>query len=162
MLEMGRKSRPDMYNLFFKAPPCPIPREHRLEVDERLAENDALEEVRRRARRGLQGSRAEISRRPPLAFANADRDRADQDRDHHTDRPEGRHDSGADDRAHADRGREKVGQIALHERPDPSRSAASERSSARRGRADLPHAPILATRFSRNVTPAPPAEGEDK
>src|SRR2546427_844465 len=37
VLEMGRKSRPDMYNLFFKAPPCPIPREHRLEVDERLA-----------------------------------------------------------------------------------------------------------------------------
>ena len=39
VLEMGRKSRPDMYNLFFKPPPCPIPREHRLEVDERMAAN---------------------------------------------------------------------------------------------------------------------------
>jgi len=37
VLEMGRKNRPDMYNLFFKPPPCPIPREHRLEVDERLS-----------------------------------------------------------------------------------------------------------------------------
>src|SRR2546426_4687278 len=39
VLEMGRKNRPDMYNLFFKPPPCPVPREHRLEVDERLAAN---------------------------------------------------------------------------------------------------------------------------
>ncbi len=37
VLEMGRKNRPDMYNLFFKPPPCPVPREHRLEIDERLA-----------------------------------------------------------------------------------------------------------------------------
>ena len=37
VLEMGRKNRPDMYNLFFKPPPCPVPREHRLEVDERLS-----------------------------------------------------------------------------------------------------------------------------
>jgi N-methylhydantoinase A len=44
VLEMGRKSRPDMYNLFFKPPPCPVSREHRLEVDERL---DAAGEILR-------------------------------------------------------------------------------------------------------------------
>ena len=35
-LEMGRKNRPDMYNLFFEARRCPVPRHLRLEVDERL------------------------------------------------------------------------------------------------------------------------------
>jgi N-methylhydantoinase A len=46
VLEMGRKNRPDMYNLFFKPPPCPVPREHRLEIDERLAATgDVLEAI---------------------------------------------------------------------------------------------------------------------
>lgn len=36
VLEMGRKSRPDMYNLFFRPRICPVPRENRLEVSERL------------------------------------------------------------------------------------------------------------------------------
>ena len=49
VLEMGRKNRPDMYNLFFQPPPCPVPREHRLEIDERLAasgeEIKALDDV---------------------------------------------------------------------------------------------------------------------
>jgi N-methylhydantoinase A len=36
VLEMGRKNRPDMYNLFFRPRVCPVPRELRFEVDERL------------------------------------------------------------------------------------------------------------------------------
>ncbi|MFI5285020.1 MAG: hydantoinase/oxoprolinase family protein [Candidatus Dormibacteria bacterium] len=36
VLEMGRKNRPDMYNLFFKARMCPVPRTLRVEVSERL------------------------------------------------------------------------------------------------------------------------------
>ena len=36
VLEMGRKSRPDMYNLFFRPRICPVPRALRLEVTERL------------------------------------------------------------------------------------------------------------------------------
>jgi len=36
VLEMGRKSRPDMYNLFFRPRLCLIPRDLRLEVDERV------------------------------------------------------------------------------------------------------------------------------
>lgn len=36
VLEMGRKSRPDMYNLFFRPRRCLVPRELRLEVTERL------------------------------------------------------------------------------------------------------------------------------
>jgi N-methylhydantoinase A len=36
VLEMGRKSRPDMYNLFFRPCMCPVPRRRRLEVGERL------------------------------------------------------------------------------------------------------------------------------
>ena len=36
VLEMGRKNRPDMYNLFFKARMCPVPRTLRIEVPERL------------------------------------------------------------------------------------------------------------------------------
>lgn len=36
VLEMGRKSRPDMYNLFFRPRLCLVPRDLRLEVDERL------------------------------------------------------------------------------------------------------------------------------
>ncbi len=35
VLEMGRKSRPDMYNLFFRPRLCPVPRRLRLEVSER-------------------------------------------------------------------------------------------------------------------------------
>ena len=35
VLEMGRKSRPDMYNLFFRPRLCPVPRRLRLEVGER-------------------------------------------------------------------------------------------------------------------------------
>jgi N-methylhydantoinase A len=35
VLEMGRKSRPDMYNLFFRPRLCPVPRRLRLEVAER-------------------------------------------------------------------------------------------------------------------------------
>ena len=42
VLEMGRKNRPDMYNLFFKPPPCPVPRQDRVEVDERLAADGAV------------------------------------------------------------------------------------------------------------------------
>jgi len=42
VLEMGRKNRPDMYNLFFKAPPCPVAREDRFEVDERLSADGAV------------------------------------------------------------------------------------------------------------------------
>src|SRR5258708_30710036 len=34
--EMGRKSRPDMYNLFFRPRVCLIPRDLRLEIDERV------------------------------------------------------------------------------------------------------------------------------
>jgi N-methylhydantoinase A len=36
VLEMGRKNRPDMYNLFFEPRLCPVPRTLRLEVGERL------------------------------------------------------------------------------------------------------------------------------
>jgi len=36
VLEMGRKNRPDMYNLFFRPRLCLVPRELRLEVDERV------------------------------------------------------------------------------------------------------------------------------
>jgi len=36
VLEMGRKSRPDMYNLFFRPRLCLVPRDLRLEVDERV------------------------------------------------------------------------------------------------------------------------------
>jgi N-methylhydantoinase A len=36
VLEMGRKNRPDMYNLFFRPRICPVPRQYRLEVGERL------------------------------------------------------------------------------------------------------------------------------
>ena len=36
VLEMGRKSRPDMYNLFFRPRACPVPRRLRLEVAERM------------------------------------------------------------------------------------------------------------------------------
>jgi N-methylhydantoinase A len=36
VLEMGRKSRPDMYNLFFRPRICPVPRRLRSEVAERL------------------------------------------------------------------------------------------------------------------------------
>ena len=36
VLEMGRKSRPDMYNLFFRPRLCLVPRTLRFEVDERL------------------------------------------------------------------------------------------------------------------------------
>src|SRR5712692_5406869 len=42
VLEMGRKNRPDMYNLFFKAPQCPIPREDRFEVNERVSATGAV------------------------------------------------------------------------------------------------------------------------
>jgi N-methylhydantoinase A len=37
VLEMGRKNRPDMFNLFFRPRQCLVPRELRLEVDERVA-----------------------------------------------------------------------------------------------------------------------------
>jgi N-methylhydantoinase A len=37
VLEMGRKNRPDMYNLFFQPPPCPVPRDLRVEVTERMS-----------------------------------------------------------------------------------------------------------------------------
>ena len=44
VLEMGRKSRPDMYNLFFRPRICPVPRELRIEIPERLAHTgDVLE-----------------------------------------------------------------------------------------------------------------------
>jgi N-methylhydantoinase A len=36
VLEMGRKSRPDMYNLFFRPRVCLVPRHQRLEVSERV------------------------------------------------------------------------------------------------------------------------------
>ncbi|HEY2715072.1 MAG TPA: hydantoinase/oxoprolinase family protein [Solirubrobacterales bacterium] len=36
VLEMGRKNRADMYNLFFRPRVCLVPRERRFEVDERL------------------------------------------------------------------------------------------------------------------------------
>jgi N-methylhydantoinase A len=36
VLEMGRKNRPDMYNLFFRPRLCLVPREKRLEVAERV------------------------------------------------------------------------------------------------------------------------------
>jgi N-methylhydantoinase A len=36
VLEMGRKNRPDMYNLFFRPRMCPVPRQRRVEVGERL------------------------------------------------------------------------------------------------------------------------------
>jgi N-methylhydantoinase A len=39
VLEMGRKNRPDMYNLFFKPRLCPVPRRLRLEVAERFDSN---------------------------------------------------------------------------------------------------------------------------
>lgn len=37
VLEMGRKNRADMYNLFFKPRVCLVPRQQRYEVDERLS-----------------------------------------------------------------------------------------------------------------------------
>ena len=42
VLEMGRKNRPDMYNLFFRPRICPVPRRFRLEVDERLEYTGAV------------------------------------------------------------------------------------------------------------------------
>jgi N-methylhydantoinase A len=54
VLEMGRKNRPDMYNLFFKPRMCPVPRTLRVEIRERLdargveitsLDADALEEA---------------------------------------------------------------------------------------------------------------------
>lgn len=36
VVEMGRKNRPDMYDLFFRPRMCPVPRRHRIEVAERL------------------------------------------------------------------------------------------------------------------------------
>ncbi|MBI4192445.1 MAG: hydantoinase/oxoprolinase family protein [Betaproteobacteria bacterium] len=42
VLEMGRKNRPDMYNLFFKRPPVLVPRERRFEVAERLDAGGAV------------------------------------------------------------------------------------------------------------------------
>jgi N-methylhydantoinase A len=36
VLEMGRKNRPDMYNLFFEPRVCLVPRELRVEIDERV------------------------------------------------------------------------------------------------------------------------------
>jgi N-methylhydantoinase A len=36
VLEMGRKNRPDMYNLFFEPRVCLVPREMRVEIDERV------------------------------------------------------------------------------------------------------------------------------
>jgi N-methylhydantoinase A len=46
VLEMGRKSRPDMYNLFFRPRTCLVPREQRLEVSERVSfSGEVLEPV---------------------------------------------------------------------------------------------------------------------
>jgi N-methylhydantoinase A len=45
VLEMGRKSRPDMYNLFFRPRRCLVPRELRLEVAERLDSRGAVIEA---------------------------------------------------------------------------------------------------------------------
>lgn len=42
VLEMGRKNRPDMYNLFFRPRMCPVPRRLRVEVDERLDRNGVV------------------------------------------------------------------------------------------------------------------------
>jgi N-methylhydantoinase A len=42
VLEMGRKSRPDMYNLFFQPRVCLVPRELRAEIDERVAFDGAI------------------------------------------------------------------------------------------------------------------------
>ncbi len=42
VLEMGRKNRPDMYNLFFRTRMCPVPRRLRVEVDERLDRGGAV------------------------------------------------------------------------------------------------------------------------
>jgi N-methylhydantoinase A len=46
VLEMGRKSRPDMYNLFFRPRWCLVPRELRFEVDERVTfDGDVLRPI---------------------------------------------------------------------------------------------------------------------
>lgn len=42
VLEMGRKNRPEMYNLFFRPRICPVPRRFRLEIDERLEYTGAV------------------------------------------------------------------------------------------------------------------------
>ena len=46
VLEMGRKSRPDMYNLFFEPRLCLVPRALRVEVDERVTfDGDVIEPI---------------------------------------------------------------------------------------------------------------------
>jgi N-methylhydantoinase A len=59
VLEMGRKNRPDMYNLFFRPRMCPVPRTLRVEVRERLdARGNELHEL------DLDGLRAAIDGLP--------------------------------------------------------------------------------------------------
>lgn len=66
VLEMGRKNRPDMYNLFFQARLCPVPRALRLEARERvLWTGEAVEPL---DRAGLADAIAEL---PPDVSAIA-------------------------------------------------------------------------------------------